>query len=89
MQKKNILDTFTLQEIKKDIYIYMWKSTDITENQKKKKETDQQKKKNEYKSNYIYTHKVFKYILIIIMKQLTRQQQYNNNDHACARMIII
>jgi hypothetical protein len=55
MQKKIILDTFTLQEIKKDIYIYMWKSTDITENQKKKKETDQHKK-TEYKSKlHIYT----------------------------------
>jgi hypothetical protein len=39
MQKEIILDTFTLQEIKKDmrIYMYGWKSTDITENQKRGK----------------------------------------------------
>jgi hypothetical protein len=45
MQKKIILNTFTLQEITKDTRMYMcWKSTDITENQTKKKKEETQKR---------------------------------------------
>jgi len=93
MQKKIILDTFTLQEIKKYMHICIcgWKSTDITEIQKKKKKKRRNRKTSINQITYIHIHKIF---FNIIMEQFTRQQHYNNNnnnnnDHACARMIII
>jgi len=49
-----MLDTFTLQEIKKDMRMYMcWKSTDITENQKKKRRN---RKTSMNQITYIYIH---------------------------------
>ena len=59
MQKKIILDTFTLQEIEKDMRMYVW----VEVNRYHRKP---EKKKNETASNYIYTS----LYIYILMKQI-------------------
>jgi predicted nucleotidyltransferase component of viral defense system len=68
--KKTILDTFTLQEIEKDMRMYMWVEVNRY-HRKPKVEEEEDKKKTRNESNYIQTH-VHKIWFYILMKQLTQ-----------------
>jgi hypothetical protein len=62
MQKKIILDTFTLHETEKDMPMHMW--VEVNRYHRKPEDKREREKKNENESNYIYTriHKLFLYI---------------------------